>query len=783
MEEYLNQLNESQRAAVLYIDGPSLVIAGAGSGKTRVLTYKIAWLIRQGIDPRQILSLTFTNKAAREMKERIGAVVGEETAGRLWMGTFHSIFSRILRYESAAIGYPHDFTIYDATDSKSLLRTIIKEMNLDDKKYRPGVVQSRISNAKNALVTSKAYEQDKELVEHDMHSKMPLLREIYKRYQQRCFQAGAMDFDDLLLQTNILFRDHPAVLAKYRRMFRFVLVDEYQDTNFAQHLIVQRLCEEHGRICVVGDDAQSIYSFRGANIDNILKFKNIYPNCQVFKLERNYRSTQTIVNAANSLIHKNKEQIHKTVYSEKEPGDKVPVYSAFSDYEEGYIVAAKVEEMRKKAAGSYADFAVLYRTNAQSRTLEESLRKKGIPYKIYGGLSFYQRKEIKDVIAYFRLIVNPHDEEAFKRIVNYPKRGIGDTTVGRLLDAASQHNVSLWNVAGAPLEYGVSLQSSAVKKLTDFRRWIIAMAEESKTLSADEMAEQVVNLSGIRIETTEDHSVEGISRKENIDELLKGMAEFCQIRREQDIWQVSLADFLSEVSLLTDQDNDKEENADKVTLMTVHAAKGLEFPNVFVVGLEEDLFPSAMVKDNPRGVEEERRLFYVALTRAERCCILSFAKSRFRNGQTVMCTPSRFLKDIDPQYLELPEELSCGDVFGSSRRLFDDAGGRPAFQSPFRQPQARTERTESRPVVPPPSMPHLQRLEKAVRASVPATSSSDQSGLPDLQVGMTVVHDRFGQGVVTALEGSGPNTKATVDFAHAGQKNLLLKFAKLTVLG
>ncbi len=778
MEEYLNQLNESQRAAVEYTEGPSLVIAGAGSGKTRVLTYKIAYLINQGIAPQQILALTFTNKAAREMKERIAAVTGEDTARRLWMGTFHSIFSRILRYESASIGYPHDFTIYDSSDSKSLLKTIIKEMELDDKTYRPNVVQSRISNAKNALVTYKAYEQNKELVEHDMHSKMPLLREIYKRYQSRCFQAGAMDFDDLLLQTNILFRDHPAVLDKYRRFFRYVLVDEYQDTNFAQHLIVQRLSEEHKQICVVGDDAQSIYSFRGANIDNILKFKNIYPDCRIFKLERNYRSTQMIVNAANSLIHKNKEQIHKTVYSEKEAGERIAVYAAYSDYEEGYIVSAKIEELRKKQQTTYAGFAILYRTNAQSRILEEALRKRGIPYKIYGGLSFYQRKEIKDVIGYFRLIVNPNDEEAFKRVINYPKRGIGDTTVSRLLDAASQHLVSLWTVLSAPADYGVSLQSGTVRKLTDFRAWITSLAEESRTLSADEMALLVVNQSGIRREMMEDTSVEGISKKENIDELLKGIAEFCEIRREEDSDQVSLGDFLSEVSLLTDQDNDKEENTDKVTLMTVHAAKGLEFSNVFVVGLEEDLFPSVMSKDNPRAVEEERRLFYVAITRAERQCMLTYAKSRFRNGQTAICSPSRFLRDIDPRFLELPEELSGGDVFGSHRQLFDDAGGRPAFQSPFRQPQART---ESRPVVPPPiASPHLKRV--VPERTTASASAAMPSNAGDLQVGMWVLHERFGEGVVTALEGNGPNTKATVEFIHSGQKNLLLKFAKLTLL-
>ncbi len=754
MEAFLNQLNESQRAAVTYTDGPLLVIAGAGSGKTRVLTYKIAYLIHQDFAPQQILALTFTNKAAREMKERIATVTGEETARRLWMGTFHSIFSRILRYESASIGYPHDFTIYDSSDSQSLLKTIMKEMALDDKTYRPQMVQSRISNAKNSLVTWTAYEKDRELMENDFKAKVPLICEIYKRYQNRCFQAGAMDFDDLLLQTNILFRDHPEVLDKYRRIFRYVLVDEYQDTNYAQHLIVQRLCEEHKQICVVGDDAQSIYSFRGANIDNILKFKNIYPDCRVFKLERNYRSTQTIVNAANSLIHKNTEQIHKTVYSEKESGERIAVYTACSDYEEGYIVTARIEEMRKKDRTTYAGFAILYRTNVQSRVLEEALRKRGIPYKIYGGLSFYQRKEIRDMIGYFRLIVNPNDEEAFKRVINYPKRGIGDTTVGKLLDAASQQAVSLWTVVSAPLEYGVSLQSGTVKKLADFCAWIQSLAEESRTHTAEEMAAFVVNQSGIRRELAEDTSVEGMSRKENMDELLKGIAEFCQIRQEEDNERVSLSDFLSEVSLFTDMDNDKEENADRVTLMTVHAAKGLEFPNVFVVGLEENLFPSPMVKDNPKGLEEERRLFYVAITRAERRCVLTYAKSRFRNGQTEMCSPSRFLKDIDPLYLNLPDEL---------------AG--------YRKQEMRTER---QPVAPAPVAPsRLKRL-------VPEKNKEQASQMPietgGLQIGHKVLHDRFGEGVVTAFEESGPNTKAVVDFVHSGQKKLLLKFAKLTLL-
>lgn len=781
MEEYLNQLNESQREAVVYNEGPSLVVAGAGSGKTRVLTYKIAYLLRQGLPPQSILALTFTNKAAREMKERIATITGEQTARRLWMGTFHSIFSRILRYEAERIGYPSNFTIYDAADSKSLLKSIIKEMQLDDKVYRVGTIQSRISNAKNSLVTYKAYAQNKELVESDISAKMPLVREIYERYQNRCLQAGAMDFDDLLLQTNILFRDHPAVLDKYRNFFQYILVDEYQDTNFAQHLIVQRLSELHGRICVVGDDAQSIYSFRGANIDNILQFKNIYKGCRIFKLERNYRSTQNIVNAANSLIDKNTKQIPKTVYSEKESGSKVGLVTTYSDYEEGYAVAAKINEMCGfRGKYSYADFAILYRTNAQSRTLEEALRKRGVPYKIYGGLSFYQRKEIKDIISYLRVIINPHDEEALKRIINYPARGIGDTTVGKLVNAATDHQVSLWTVLQAPLEYALPVNGGTTKKLTDFRTLMENFIEQDKSLSAEELAALVVKQSGIVSDLFQDRSVEGMSKQENLQELLKGIAEFCQIRREEGVERISIADFLAEVSLLTDQDNDKEENTDKVTMMTVHAAKGLEFTNVFVVGLEEDLFPAAMSKDNPRAVEEERRLFYVAITRAEQNCILSYAKSRYRNGKTDMCSPSRFLKDIDVKYLDLPSDESSADSFASARERFQ----RPAFSSPFQQPKAvdegfvspvkqaveRQERQER----------HLTKLENAVKA--PVSSTVPATDLAGLAVGVRVSHDRFGVGEVLALEGSGADMKVTVLFENSGQRSLLLKFAKLAIL-
>ena len=778
MEEYLNKLNESQREAVEYNEGPSLVIAGAGSGKTRVLTYKIAYLVHLGLAPQSILALTFTNKAAREMKERIAAITGDQTARRLWMGTFHSIFSRILRYEAEHIGYPSNFTIYDTTDSKSLLKAIIKEMQLDDKVYRLGMVQSRISNAKNALVTWKAYEQSKELMQHDIDSKVPLLREIYKRYQNRCQQAGAMDFDDLLLQTNILFRDHPQVLEKYRSFFQFVLVDEYQDTNFAQHLIVQRLCEQHRRICVVGDDAQSIYSFRGANIDNILQFKNQYPGCRIFKLERNYRSTQNIVTAANSLIHKNKEQIHKNVYSEKEEGSKVRISASYSDYEEGYAVASAINELRLRKDYDYADFAILYRTNAQSRILEEALRKRGIPYKIYGGLSFYQRKEIKDIISYLRLIVNPHDEEAFKRVINYPSRGIGDTTVGKVISAATDNNLRLWTVLNAPIDYDLPINSGTAKKLTDFREMIERFIEQNTRLSAEEMAAIVVKESGIVSSLFQDRSVEGISKQENLQELLKGIAEFCELRREEGVEQVSLADFLSEVSLLTDQDNDKDEQANKVTMMTVHAAKGLEFKNVFVVGLEEELFPSSMSKDNPRAVEEERRLFYVAITRAEENCVLTYAKSRFRNGQSTMCSPSRFLKDIDVRFLDVPADSSA-DTFAAARERFQ----RPAFTSPFQQPRA-VEKEEPSFISPVAQAQQRQRLTKVeTTTSTPASSSAPASDLSGLRVGVKVRHDRFGEGEVIAIEGDGGNAKATVVFTHFGQKQLLLKFARLTIIG
>ncbi|MDD4516396.1 UvrD-helicase domain-containing protein [Massilibacteroides sp.] len=769
MKAFLEQLNTSQREAVEYINGASLVIAGAGSGKTRVLTYKIAYLLRQGVPPQSILALTFTNKAAREMKERIGKLAEPEAARRLWMGTFHSIFARILRYEATALNYPSDFTIYDAADSKSLIKSIIKEMKLDDKVYRPGMIQARISNAKNALITYKAYEQSRELIEGDMRSNVPLIRDIYKRYQTRCFQAGAMDFDDLLLQTNILFRDHPEVLNKYRSFFQFVLVDEYQDTNFAQHLIVLRLSEQHGRICVVGDDAQSIYSFRGANIDNILQFKNHFPGCRIFKLERNYRSTKNIVEAANSLIHKNENQIEKNVYSEKEAGSKLSLISLYSDYEEAYTITAKIAELRTaNRLHKYSDFAILYRTNAQSRIIEEALRKHNMPYRIYGGLSFYQRKEIKDIISYFRLVVNLHDEEALKRVINYPARGIGNTTLSKLSDAANEYNVSLWTVLCTPLSYSLPVNSGTAAKLQSFKEMILSFQEDNQTKSLDELTDRIMRETGIMSALAQDSSVEGQSKFENAQELIKGILEYCEMKREEGVEHVLLSDFLSEVALLTDQDNVKDQNTDKITLMTVHAAKGLEFKNVFVVGLEEDLFPSMMSKDSQRALEEERRLFYVAITRAEENCIITYAKSRFRNGKSMICIPSRFLKDIDHKYIEIPGESeaeSKPDDFSFERQRFSSEG--TSFISSRREPVS----------VQTPTSNH-QKLTK-LNTETAATAVSDSG---DYKVGTRVSHDRFGEGEITALEGEGSNAKATVSFKNSGVKHLLLKYAKLTIL-
>ncbi|MDR1407896.1 MAG: UvrD-helicase domain-containing protein [Tannerella sp.] len=756
-QTYLSELNAQQQEAVLYNDGPSLVVAGAGSGKTRVLTYKIACLLERGLPPYSILALTFTNKAAREMKSRIAALTDERTAMRLWMGTFHSIFYRILRYESEAIGYPHDFTIYDTSDSKSLIRSILKEMQLDEKVYRPGMIQSRISNAKNALITCHAYVRNETYTDYDAKAHIPFFSEVYSRYQARCFQAGAMDFDELLVQTNILFRDHPDILEKYRQKFLFVLVDEYQDTNFAQHLIVTRLCEAHRRICVVGDDAQSIYSFRGANIDNMLRFKDHYPECRIFKLEQNYRSTQNIVNAANSLINKNKGQIRKTVYSQNEPGSKIGVVPSYSDYEEGYVIASLIGDMRRREQCAFADFAVLYRTNAQSRVIEDALRSRGIAYRVYGSQSFYQRKEVKDIIAYFRTVVNPHDEEALKRIVNFPARGIGETTVGKLMAAAARHQVSAWTVLCAPdATYGVSVNEGTFRKLREFGRMMQGLIDERERLTAVEMAELVVTRSGIATVFFQDRTAEGLNRQENLQEVLKAVAEFCNNRREEGVERVSLADFLVEVSLISDQDQDAGEQVDRVTLMTVHAAKGLEFDHVVVAGMEDNLFPSLMSQDE-RGIEEERRLFYVAITRARRSCVVTYAKSRFRNGKTGIGVPSRFLDDIDPQFLDMPEVREVPRVPAGGGRQGATAGG--YFPHDVRE------------------IPGVSRM-RSVRTYVSREDEKVQS-LCGFSVGETVRHERFGRGEILLLEGGGADARAVIRFEHLGEKSLLLKYARL----
>ena len=771
VNDFLDELNESQRAAVLYNDGPSLVIAGAGSGKTRVLTYKIAHLMNEGYDPWNILALTFTNKAAREMKERISRQVGER-ARYLWMGTFHSIFSRILRIEAQAIGFSSNFTIYDASDSKSLLKSIIKEMQLDDKTYKPGSIQSRISNAKNHLVLPDAYASNPEVAKADMEAKVPATRDIYRRYWERCRQSDAMDFDDLLVYTYMLFRGHPDIRQKYAMQFRYVLVDEYQDTNFAQHSIVLQLTKENQKVCVVGDDAQSIYSFRGANIENILKFTKIYQGAKLFKLEQNYRSTQTIVQAANSLIEKNREQIRKAVYSEKAKGEPIGVFNAYSDVEEGEIVANKIAQLRLRQGYGYDDFAVLYRTNAQSRIFEEALRKRSIPYKIYGGLSFYQRKEIKDVISYFRLSVNPNDEEAFKRVINYPARGIGDTTLNKIVAAANENGVSLWKVLGEPLTYGLSINKGTHTKLQGFRELIETFMKDAMEKDAYEVGSAIVRQSGIMNEIYQDRTPENLSRQENIEELVNGMHDFCATRREEGNTHVSLSDYLAEVSLLTDQDGDKENDGAKVTLMTIHSAKGLEFKNVFVVGLEENLFPSQMSMDSVRGLEEERRLFYVAITRAEEHCYLSFAKSRFKFGKTEFSSPSRFLKDIDVCYLSIPQEERVA-------QRVDEGVSR--FRS---QPMAPRFETSSRPkvqIIPPVQQPRVLKKVSTVTSSAAPASAAPVSG--GLQVGNVIEHERFGIGEVVNVVGTGENCKATVRFRNAGEKQLLLKFARFKVVG
>ena len=788
MTDYLDELNESQRAAVLYNEGPSLVIAGAGSGKTRVLTYKIAYLLDNGYEPWSILALTFTNKAAREMKERISRAVGTEKAKYLWMGTFHSIFARILRTEAAALGYSSNFTIYDSSDSKSLIKSLLKELNLDEKVYKPGLIQSRISNAKNHLVSAQAYAASAEFFRSDSEAKIPAMRDIYIRYCERCKQSDAMDFDDLLVNTYLLFKNHPDICEKYADRFRYVLVDEYQDTNFAQHSIVLQLTSKHQRVCVVGDDAQSIYSFRGANIDNILKFTRLYNDARLFKLEQNYRSTQLIVKAANSLIEKNREQIRKEVFSENSVGEPITVTSAYSDVEEGEIVVNKITSMHVKGGQPYSDFAILYRTNAQSRIFEEALRKRAVAYRIYGGLSFYQRKEIKDVIAYFRLAVNPHDGEALKRVINYPARGIGDTTLNKIIATAAQEGVSLWTVISSPLDYGLNINKGTHAKLQGFKDIIAEFIGKVETVNAYELGKEIVGASGIMADIIQDTSPEGLSRRENIDELVNGIYDFCDIRRQEGNDRMFLTDYLSEVALLTDQDGEKDDSVPKVTLMTIHSAKGLEFRNVFIVGMEENLFPGPMSADSPRALEEERRLFYVAITRAEENCFISYAKNRYKYGKPEFCNPSRFLKDINPAYLKLPADSGFTSVRneGYSRRNYErgyekNDTYRSSGPSMFDGGEIPQEPVRFVKPVPP-------RNLKRIVPSVPNTAinrnmDSGKADTHGVEVGRLIEHERFGRGEVVRLEGSGDNCKATVRFENAGEKQLLLKFARFKIIG
>lgn len=772
MTDYLKELNDVQREAVVNINGPSLIIAGAGSGKTRVLTYRIAHLLNQGVNPRSILALTFTNKAAKEMKERIGQLVGENLAKSLWMGTFHSIFARILRTESQALGYPSTFTIYDSQDSKNSVRQIIKSMNLDDQVYKPGLVFSKISSAKNNLITPQAYASNPRAMEADKVARCPQQADVYREYATRCYKAGVMDFDDLLLNTNILFRDFPEILQKYQRMFRYILVDEYQDTNYAQYLIIKKLGQEHHNISVVGDDAQSIYSFRGAKIENILNFRNDYPEYKLFKLEQNYRSTQTIVNAANSLIDKNKRQIQKKVFSENDIGDLIKVTKVSTDNEEGFVVANTIIDVRMAERLFYRDFAILYRTNAQSRIFEESLRKRNIPYKVYGGLSFYQRKEIKDVLAYLRLIVNNKDDEAFRRVINYPARGIGETTVGKLEECAQQRNVSLFETASTLELLGLEINKGTQNKINQFVTFIKQYTKQLKTMDAYELAYQVCSSAGVFTELKQDKTPESISRFENIEELLNSIREFTT-QNQIDTGPLTLEHYLENVALLTDADNEKPEDADKVTIMTIHASKGLEFRVVFIVGMEEELFPSKMSLTAIEDVEEERRLFYVALTRAKDKAFLSHVETRFKWGNITSCSPSRFLNEIDEQYLDLPFDKSNNTVdldFGGeeSNWLRKPRFSRPVSSMPEATPAFGQQKK-------------LVKLERA-ESKQPVITNFQADDPSKIQVGMDVLHERFGTGKVIHLEGDAPNVKATVFFPSAGQKQLLLKFAKLKIL-
>ena len=749
--DFINELNHSQQAAVLNTEGASLVIAGAGSGKTRVLTYRIAQLLSQGVPAYKILALTFTNKAAREMQKRIAELVGSEIAANLWMGTFHSIFSKILRFEAEKIGYSSSYTIYDTQDSKNLIKAIIKDLKLDDKIYKPRVILGRISMAKNNLIVAQSYAQSSRILSEDTAAKRPRLGEIYKLYQQRCRQSDTMDFDDLLLETNILFRDHPDVLAKYQQKFSYILVDEYQDTNYSQYLIIKKLSERHHNICVVGDDAQSIYSFRGARIENILNFKNDYPDYKLYKLEQNYRSTTTIVDAANCVISKNKEQIPKHTFSENEEGEKIKVLRALSDKEEGFQVTNEIFRLANYEQQAYSDFAILYRTNAQSRILEEALRKRNIPYKIYGGQSFYQRKEVKDLLAYFRLTVNQNDEEAFKRIINYPRRGIGDSTVDKIREIAGQYRVSMWTVLCNLNKVAHAFNAGTTAKLQKFGNLIERFKELISQENAYDAAVIIARSSGIIDDLSNDETPEGISRKENIQELLNGIKDFSETAYKEGK-DDKLPAFLEGVALLTDQDGEKEGDQNKVTLMTIHSSKGLEFANVFITGLEEDLFPAQQCTTSPAALEEERRLFYVALTRAERRAFMSFATSRYKNGQIVSSRPSRFIAEIDNEFLEGYTPLRDEP---STFKLRTDPS-----HTKFQKPAITLDRTKVK-------LPEIDRSKLK-----PIDSNQI---IPD----MIIYHPTFGAGKVINIEGLGVQKKAKVAFAEGGTRTLLLKFAKL----
>jgi DNA helicase-2/ATP-dependent DNA helicase PcrA len=757
--DYLNGLNPSQKAAVEQTEGPVIIVAGAGSGKTRVITYRVAHLITKGIDPFNILVLTFTNKAAKSMQERIFEVVGPE-AKNCWMGTFHAVFAKILRVEADKIGYPTNFTIYDTDDSKSLIRSILKELQLDDKLYNANFVYNRISNAKNNLISSEEYVQSEHIQSEDRASGRGQLGEIYQAYTQRCFKAGAMDFDDLLFKTNVLLKEHPDVLYKYQNRFKYIMVDEYQDTNFSQYLIVKKLAAITENICVVGDDAQSIYAFRGANIQNILNFEKDYPDLKVFKLEQNYRSTQNIVEVANSVIANNKNQLQKTVFSEKEQGEKIKVLRAFSDNEEGKIIAENITQTHASEGLNYRKFAILYRTNAQSRAMEEALRKLGIPYKIYGGQSFYQRKEIKDLIAYFRLTFNPNDEEALKRVINYPRRGIGETSIERIIVAADQHQKTLWEIITNAATY---LDGRSATPIANFALLIQSFHALAKSNTAYDTALHIAQHSTLLKELYEDKSVEGLSRYENIQELLNGIKEFSE---REDIEERGLDVFMQDIALLTNDDKDKDPNADTVSLMTIHSAKGLEFSQVFVVGLEENLFPSQLSLNSRTDLEEERRLFYVAITRAEKKLTLSYATSRYRWGSLTNCEPSRFIEEIAPQYLDLDFKVAQKPNQAS---FFDDERNNWKQKDSFSKPKPAT-------------IPSFKSKSILPKAHIPSEgfSPSDTSGL---QVGMEVEHERFGFGKVVHMEGNKPDLKATIFFKELGQKQLLLKFAKLRIIG